>query len=586
MTHFKFEKFGGQLPIYDERLLPMENAAYAENAILQSGCLEPIAADIDIHTLANPVARYAYRIPIQDPAIDYLIDSYWLEFADANTTVIRSTTMTTVDGGRFYWASSAGPPGYTVRSRIVANAAVPGSAPPLLLGIPRPAVAPGVTVSGGVAPTETRAYVYTWVSQYSEEGQPSPPFVQTGNANGTWHITMTAPTAGDTTNRALSKTRIYRTETGMDGSVAFFFVVELPIATLVYDDVIPGDIVANSGILPSDDWSGPPANLKGIVSMPNGMAAGWTDTNEVWFCEPYRQHAWPVKYMLTVDAPIVGLGTIDQNLMILTAGQPYVASGIHPSVMALRKVQPVEPCTAQGSIVSTPNGVLYTSYNGLILIGPSGGVNLTLATMIRKDQWMRRINLRTIHATYFLNGYYCYSAAIDGVFQGDSFQTDAFQEEDFTGTMVGAHIALEDNRIGFMSLTSDSPTYNVMLDQWTGETFVIRSGKVFHVDRREYLPRQSYRWRSKLLQLNYKENMAAAKVFFDQPNGTPPDVGPTTFRMFVDGRLRYTRPISKSGEQFRLPSGYQADTYQIELEGQLLINNVQIATSARELRQV
>ena len=585
MTSFRFEKFGGQMPIYDERLLPADNAAYSENAYLQSGSLEPLAADISIHTLADPNARYAYRIPINNPGIDNMVDSYWLEFDDPNTTCVRSTIMTS-DGGRYYWASGSGPPGYTVRQRVIDNLAVPGSAPPLLLGIPRPETAPGVTVTGGAAPTGTRAYVYTWLSAYHEEGQPSPPTVATGNQSGVWHITMTAPLAGDTTNRDLAYTRIYRTETGSDGSVAFFFVVELPIATLTYDDSIPGDIVVNSGIMQSDDWAPPPPTLKGIVSMPNGMMAGWTQYNEIWFCEPYQAHAWPVKYMLTVDAPIVGFGTIDQNLMILTNGQPYVATGVHPAVMTLRKVQPLEPCTSQGSIVSTPQGVVYTSNNGLILIGPAGGQNLT-AKLIRKDQWMRLINLQTIHATYFMEGYYCYSSAIDGVFQADSFQVaDAFQVPDFTGTQIGAHIALTDDRLGYMTITCDSPTYNVMLDAWTGETMVIRSGQVFHVDRREYLPRQSYKWRSKLMQLGYKENLAAAKVFFDQPNGTPPDVGPTVFRMYVDGRLRYTYPLTVSGQQFRLPSGFQADTYQFELEGQLLIHNLQVASSARELRQV
>jgi hypothetical protein len=37
----------------------------------------------------------------------------------------------------------------------------------------------------------------------------------------------------------------------------------------------------------------------------------------VWFCETVSTHAWPVKYMIGVDAPIVGLGTIDQNVMVL-----------------------------------------------------------------------------------------------------------------------------------------------------------------------------------------------------------------------------------------------------------------------------
>jgi hypothetical protein len=578
MPALKFEKFGGQIPAIDDRLLPPENSTYAENAYLQSGRLEPLSADISIHVLANPAARYAFRVPKVSAGIDNIGDSWWLEFADADTTVVRSPVADTAEGGRFYWASGAGPPGYTTRSRIAA------SQPTLILGIPRPAVAPGVSASGGAAPTITRGYAYTWVSEFYEEGQPSPPTVAVGNTSATWDLTLTAPTGTQTANRSLTHTRIYRTETDKDGNAGFFFVAEIPIATLTYSDTISSDIVASSEQMLSEDWQPPPTDLQGLVSMPNGMVVGWRN-NEVWFCEPYRPHAWPSKYVINVEFPIVGLGTIDQNCMVLTSGQPYVAMGIHPEVMALRQVQPLEPCTSQGSIVSTPQGVLYTSNNGLILIGPSGARNLTF-DIIRKDDWFKLINLSTVHATYFMNGYYCYSGAIEGVFQDDSYETvDAFQHENYKGTTVGAHISLSDQRLGYMTLTCNAPTYNVMLDMWTGETLVIRSGQVFHVDRRQPVPRQSYKWQSKLVQTNYKENFSAVKVFFNQPEGPPTDV-PTIFRYYADGRLRYTRPIVKSGEQFRLPSGFKTDTVQFELEGQFYIYNMQIATSARELREV
>jgi hypothetical protein len=56
--------------------------------------------------------------------------------------------------------------------------------------------------------------------------------------------------------------------------------------------------------------------------------------------------------------------------------------------------------------------------NGLIQIGPGGGQNVTYDT-IRKDEWLRLFNLRTIQASYFMNGYYCYSSSIDGVFQAE-----------------------------------------------------------------------------------------------------------------------------------------------------------------------
>jgi len=183
-----------------------------------------------------------------------------------------------------------------------------------------------------------------------------------------------------------------------------------------------------------------------------------------------------------------------------------------------------------------------------------------------------------------MNGYYLYSGATDGVFQDDSFQIDdAFQVQNYRGTMQGAHINLTDERLGFMTLTCDEPTHNVMLDSWTGETLVVRNERVYHVDRRMYAPRQSYKWRSKIVQTNFVENFAAAKVYYSPPNGPPTDE-PTMFRYYADGVLRYERPIVKSGEQFRLPSGFKSDTVQFELEGQFMIHNLQVATSARELR--
>jgi hypothetical protein len=619
----KFDKFGGQIPALDERLLPIENAVYTENAYLQAGRLEPLAADIIIHKLKNPKARYAFRVPIASPGIDNIKDSYWLEFGPVDTYVVRSPVVNQVDGGRYYWANGSSPPGYTTKDRIIINNTTPADPNgfPLILGIPRPDVAPGVTVTGGGPPTETRGYVYTWVSASFEEGQPSPPTVVTGNASGTWHIVMTAPTVPDTTDRTLTYTRIYRTVVGPDGDVGFFFVAEIPITTLTFDDTVSGDIVANSQELPSENWTPPPIDLKGMVSMPNGMIAGWRE-NEVWFCEPYRPHAWPAQYVVGVESPIVGLGTVDQNLMVLTSGQPYVVTGIHPAATTVRKVNPLEPCTAPGSIVSTPNGVLYTSNNGLILIGPSGGQNLTY-DVVRKDEWLRLLNLNSIQGAFFMNGYYCFSAVTDGVFQYDAFQhfvedggfydpppppppraldhpspadtPDAFQGENFLGTNVGAFLA-SDIHLGYMTLRSDRPTFNVMTDLWTGEVLVIRdtkdddtglyTGKVLHVDRREYLPRQSYVWRSKIVQLLYKENYAAAKVFFDLPLGDVPPSEPTLFKMFADGHLKFTRPITKSGEIFKLPSGYKADFIQFELTGQLMIFNLQVATSARELREV
>jgi hypothetical protein len=47
--------------------------------------------------------------------------------------------------------------------------------------------------------------------------------------------------------------------------------------------------------------------------------------------------------------------------------------------------------------------------------------------------------------------------------------------------------------------------------------------------------------------------------------------------------LRFTRALNSSGELFRLPSGFKATFWQIEIEGNTQINSVEIATSAKEL---
>jgi len=46
------------------------------------------------------------------------------------------------------------------------------------------------------------------------------------------------------------------------------------------------------------------------------------------------------------------------------------------------------------------------------------------------------------------------------------------------------------------------------------------------------------------------------------------------------------REIRSSGELLRIISGYKYETWQFEVEGRVLISNIQIATSVKELAVV
>ena len=584
------QMFGGEVPAVDNRLLPDNAAAEAVNAWLFSGRVEPVHAMIPLHVMSSPAARSWFRLPKGGSGIDYMIDSYWLEFADPEVRVVRSPTPGQDDDGRFYWVD-----GYP---KMMSGSMIESGAAPFKLGVPAPSVAPGLTATGGVSTiNETVSYAYTWVSDFGEEGPPSPASTLTYKSDGIWHVTLTPPTTAEAANRNLTHQRLYRTIVSVQGVASFYFVVELPIATTSYDDnhaVNTDAIIVNNEQLTTVSWAPPPEDLEGFVGLAGGFLAGWR-FNEIWFSVPYNPHAWPPDFVIAVEGNIVGLGVYLQSLIILTEGQPYAATGISPDSMSLDKIQPLEACTSRNSIVNTPNGVLYCSPNGLINITPAGAVNLTMAS-ITKDQWADFLHLDTVAASIISQGYYAYSLETQGVFQADTFQVaDAFQTDSAYGKLPGVYISLVDQRQGLVVLDpSPAEVFNVRQDVYNGETLVLRDGVVYLVDLRELAPYAPYRWRSKIFALPYLQNLGAAKVYWTPPT-TPPPTVKSYFRVFAgthaeataDGLpLRFEQEMTKPGQMFRLPSGYKAQYYQFEVSGEVLVNAIHCTQTAHELRLI
>src|SRR4249920_2775543 len=144
MTAIKLEKFGGMLPAWSERLLPDGQASFALNTYLFSGELTGWRQPKLLHALKNSAARYAYRIPsvaTNDTSIT-APDSFWMEFTDPDTTVMRSPVVQD-QFNRHYWASPSDLPRYNTYDRII------NGDPSWILGVPASGCAPGVTVDGG-----------------------------------------------------------------------------------------------------------------------------------------------------------------------------------------------------------------------------------------------------------------------------------------------------------------------------------------------------------------------------------------------------------------------------------------------------
>ena len=582
--------FGGMIPSVDDQWLPNEAAKYAENCDMHSGAADGLVVPTLYHTLVNGSSGKVFRLPDSYDRSSYVPDSFWMEFASANTDVVRSPVVDDVYD-RYYWASDGDVPRYNTRSRIES------SADSYLLGIPQPG-AITVTPSGGVGPVVSRAYIITWVSQFGEEGPPSEAYLVSGNADGTWTVAFPSVASDDIDgpDRDLDRVRVYRTVTGDTGVELYYYVGDAAIGATNYVDSAADTAVIGNGPISSLSLYPPPDDIEGFAMMPNGIVAGFRE-NEVWFCEPYKPHAWPPGYVKTVEYPVIGLAVVGQTLVVCTAGNPVTMTGTHPSFMAEAKLSNQEPCVSRGSIISAPEGVYYSSTNGLVLVNPGRAQNITKNLVDRRD-WQRLTKLTALRAAMYGSAYYAYGTATVGIFQADAFDANGVSQDDTLGSKTGIIIHPDNDRIAFSMLKSDIDITNVFNDVWSSETFTIKDGKVYGINQTlDDVVIDPYIWRSKVFQLPRPGNLGACKVFFetttttpDLPAEAPWDLNQTlddkwgVLRIYANKVLVYSRELRESGMMFRLPAGLKKEYWQIEVEARVRVTRIHVASTVKELR--
>lgn len=481
---------------------------------------------------------------------------------------------------------------------------------------------------------EARAYVYTWISAYGEESPPSPFTLVNGWSNGVWSISLFNPPADELgIVRNLAVARLYRTVTGNTGLTTYYQIADislgssdqdainfvaadancLPPSTL-YTDQSADNVVALQVQLPSTNYFPPPADLVGFITLPNGMVAGWKK-NEIWFCEPYFPHAWPPGYVLAVDTPVVGLGVTSGAIVICTSATPYVANGTAPGQMSLFKCVKPEPCTSRGSIVSLESGVHYISPNGLIMVPNTGQLSNITDSWIKREDWAALVPLKNARAIALVGSYFCWGTTngsdVSQAQTGFTIELNADTTSFTIWPQAGGH------RIGFMPMTSPLGFNidNVLIDPWSGQGVLIMNRQEYWYDFTNASPViQPYDWLSKKYQEMSKKNFSALRVFCTVPSTTPPqnavaNTAPANDPSWAtlqsgqwgivkvwadpnDGsnagvmQVVMARELTKNGQLMRLPDGFKAENWQVEVLGRVVISNIQLATSVQELGKV
>lgn len=393
---------------------------------------------------------------------------------------------------------------------------------------------------------ESRVYVYTYVSEYGEEGPPSDPstLIDVNPNEGVLVVTGGAPTG----NYNITKKYVYRTSSGSN-TTDYQFVAEVPIATVNYTDYKRQSDLGE--IMPSLDWEPPPTDLKGLKVMANGIFTAFSG-KDLCFSEPFMPHAWSSKNFLPVDATIVGLGTFGQSVAVLTDSFPYIATGIDPSAMTLVKTSFQQACVSKRSIVDAGDSVIYASPDGLAQIG-LGGVSLLTAKMLSQKQW-QEYNPSSIHAYIHEGRYYAFYTKTDnskGVLVFNLVGNDA----PFT-------IGTQTTNAGHVVATSDS-------------LHIVEGGYIVKMDKSS--TKRNYFWKSKIFESAQETNFGVAQVFCSTYTNN------CTLKIYADGVLKLTKAIT-SADPFRLPSGYMARNWYVTVEGQDPVQMIAVAQSTAELK--
>lgn len=344
----------------------------------------------------------------------------------------------------------------------------------------------------------------------------------------------------------------------------------------VYDFTDDFDVLNRTEFLTTDEYSEPPENLKGLVSIQNNTLAGFVGKT-VYFSEPKYPHAWPIKYAITLEYDIVALATIGTRLYVLTTAYPYAIDGV-PGNMAWARLDALYPCLNRASVVKMVYGITYATHDGLAVISSaSNTVQLITAKLHSSDTWNSALNPSTISGVYYGDAYFGSHSTGSFIFQFDERAGGYFVTSPYTFT--GAWYDTLTNRLFYTSGTSG------VVYEWDDQT----------------QPNSTAVWKSKVMIGKDYMNLGAAKVVADFSSSTLVwGSGDTlwnnatntwnssesvVFELWADKSLVHTTNVIDK-KPFRLPTGYRTDTYEVRVTSPIRVRAVHLGENPLSLKEV
>ena len=524
--------FRGARPKLQPHLLETGEASSAVNCRLQTGALQAFRGMTTERAVSKPNIATLHR---------YGDTSHWLEF-DVDANVCEGPLAADTESTTYY--TGDGDPAMTYAS-IATAGSPPYPSNKYKLGVPAPASTPTLEVTGaatgGDETEDSRVYVVTYVSAKGEEGPPCLPTASVDVLEGQ-AVNLTSLPVAPSGNYNITTKRIYRTSTA-SGDTSYLYVTEIPVAQTSATDSLSSENLGE--VLLSTDWYPPVAGLKGLISLPNGVLAGFAG-KVLWLSEPFVPHAWP--YSITLDQTIVGLAAVRGGIVVATNGRPVIVSFTHPSAASQFTVESPRACASKRSMVDMGDFAFYASGDGLVAVDGAGNAPLITQNVLDRYQWAT-MNPTTMHAYRRENWYVCfYQGASGNAGFAITAQGDAYFDLNFYATA------------GFS-------------DPKTGELYLVVSGNIVKWDSNAAAP-ISYTWRSGKTLLPTLKNLACARVDAESY--------PVTLSLYDDSTLIHSQSVT-SKEPFWMPDNSLVRQFAVQLSGTATVRRVVVGESMEAL---
>ena len=623
------KSFSGEIPRIGNTLLNTSQAQYALNTKLWSGELRCRFEDSSVEEIEDAPSSgntyqtlYYYERPGDD--------SIWLRWAEslslakgpvANDTYNR-VYVTGLDVPRVFDSSMVTDTTTTIDDSTSYALAIPQPDPGLI----------SVSGASGGGSAEARTYTLTYGREWSDykfdEGQAALPAETAGGSFMTVDVelgqvvnfTFDGP---DVARTDVTHITIYRSATGSE-ETNYLFVERFNIAdaiagsvpsvtylgsnSFVYNDVTLTDELGEA--LTTIDWTAPEDTLSGIVSLNNGVMAGYID-NIVSFSEPYQPHAWPEMYKVTLDYPIVGLGYFGNTVVACTTAYPVMLTVSDPAAVIITPINEIAPCSSRESIVNASDSVFYASASGLIQIS-ADGILLASQQLFSKDDWFayNPSSFKSVLYEGKLLTFYTTLLGEYGSFIIDMAEANASVNR-INGLIESFYIDPQTDKLYYIYAPVGLNRY---VWQWEGipglnRTMVWKSKKFVSPEGPISLAAARVR-ADRTCESNLEE--AQSQVAELEDAFLIPDLnGPmneieinstaingdsfedvrvslrvrcdTYFKLYVDGSLAFSIQVVDN-KPFRLPSGIVGTEFEIEVEATTSIYQIDAATSMNELQ--